>query len=37
MENTIQTNVINYVDANGKLVFNATVQTVQVRSEADLA
>lgn len=37
MINTIATNQINYVDANGHIVFNVAVQTIQVRSAADLA
>ena len=37
MVNTIQTNMINYVDGNGKIVFNEQIATIQVRSAADLA
>ena len=37
MISNIQTNVIDYVDGNGKIVLGATIRTIQVRSSDDLA
>lgn len=37
MKNIIQTNIVDYVDADGKIKLEQPVRTVQIRSENDLA